>query len=90
MCRTASLNIEGASPIRDHTSVGGIIGLYCLRWRATYAFLTEVPLRRGVESELNRGLAPYGYACRCPPAQGGLGVALVYPNHTEVSDCRSH
>ena len=45
VCRTASLNIEGASPTRDHTSVGGIVGLYCLRWRVTYAFLTEAPLR---------------------------------------------
>ena len=37
------------------------------------------------------GLPPYGYACRCPPQLGGgLGAALVYPNHTDIADFRSH
>ena len=67
------------------------MGLYCLRWRVTYAFLTEVPLRKGVESALNRGLAPYGYACRCPPEHGGgLGAALVFPIHTDITEFRAH
>jgi len=70
VCRTACLNIEGASPTKDYSSAGGIIGLYCLRWRIPYAFLTEVPLRKGTESAINTGLAPYGYACRCPPLLG--------------------
>ena len=88
--RHACLNLEGGSRVRDYTAVGGLIGKYGARWGVTVMSLTEVPLRRGVEAELNAGLKPYGYAARCPQGlDRALGAAIIFPRTCTLANFRS-